>query len=356
LTGYQALNKLLGRSVYTSNLQLGGPDIMYTNGVSHLTAKNDLDGCKACLDWLNYVPNVRNGAPSKVLTLTDPAEREVAWCPPAAPYDVRNMLAGVEEDGVFKSGFFDKDSFLELHANWAKTVVVGRARLGGYPMGVVAVETRTVEQVRPADPADITSNEKMAQKAGQVWYPDSAYKTSQAIEDLTAEDIPLMLFANWRGFSGGSSDMFDEVLKYGAYIVDSLRHYSQPIFVYIPPHGTLRGGAWVVVDSTINPQYMEMYAETTARGGILEVEGAVSIKFRVPALLKTMHRLDPELQALDAELAKAAAPVDAKKKSKKSAVRSTEELTELVKAREQMLLPYYHSVATTFADMHDTPG
>lgn len=37
-------------------------------------------------------------------------------------------------------------------------------------------------------------------------------------------------------------------------------------------------------------------------------------------------------------------------------MRSTEELTELVKAREQLLLPYYHTVATTFADMHDTPG
>jgi acetyl-CoA carboxylase/biotin carboxylase 1 len=302
---------------------------------------------------------MRNGAPSKLLTLADPVDRQIAWCPPAAPYDVRHMLAGVQEGADFKGGFFDKDSFLELHANWAKTVVVGRARLGGYPMGVVAVETRTVEQVRPADPADITSQEKMIQKAGQVWYPDSAYKTSQAINDLAAEDIPLMLFANWRGFSGGMQDMFDEVLKYGAYIVDSLRHYSQPIFVYIPPHGTLRGGAWVVVDATINAQYMEMYAETTARAGILEVEGVVSIKYRTPALLKTMHRIDPELQALDAELIKASAPAekDPKKKTKKAAsARSVEELTGLIKSREQQLLPYYHTVATQFADMHDTPG
>jgi acetyl-CoA carboxylase carboxyltransferase component len=41
-------------------------------------------------------------------------------------------------------------------------------------------------------------------------------------------------------------------------IVDALREYSQPVFVYIPPHGTLRGGAWVVVDSTINDQFMEV--------------------------------------------------------------------------------------------------
>lgn len=41
------------------------------------------------------------------------------------------------------------------------------------------------------------------QQAGQVWFPDSAYKTAQAIEDFNREKLPLMVFANWRGFSGG---------------------------------------------------------------------------------------------------------------------------------------------------------
>ena len=55
-------------------------------------------------------------------------------------------------------------------------------------------------------------------------------------------------------------DMYEEVLKYGSMIVDALRVYKQPIFIYLPPHGELRGGAWVVVDPTINPSQMEMYA------------------------------------------------------------------------------------------------
>lgn len=37
LTGYAALNKLLGRNVYSSNNQLGGTQIMYNNGISHKT-------------------------------------------------------------------------------------------------------------------------------------------------------------------------------------------------------------------------------------------------------------------------------------------------------------------------------
>lgn len=40
-------------------------------------------------------------------------------------------------------------------------------------------------------------------QAGQVWFPDSAYKTAQAIQDFSREGLPLFIFANWRGFSGG---------------------------------------------------------------------------------------------------------------------------------------------------------
>lgn len=59
--------------------------------------------------------------------------------------------------------------------------------------------------------------------------------------------------------------MFDQVVKFGAYIVDGLREYKQPVFVYIPPYGELRGGAWVVVDPAINSRFMEMYADEDAR-------------------------------------------------------------------------------------------
>ena len=68
--------------------------------------------------------------------------------------------------------------------------------------------------------------------------------------------------------------MFDEVLKFGSMIVDALVAYQQPLFVYIPPHAELRGGAWVVVDSTINSDAMEFYAAEDARGGVLEAAGS----------------------------------------------------------------------------------
>jgi acetyl-CoA carboxylase/biotin carboxylase 1 len=77
--------------------------------------------------------------------------------------------------------------------------------------------------------------------------------------------------------------------------VDELRGYKHPVFAYIPPHGELRGGAWVVIDPTINSEMMEMYVDDNARGGILEPPGICDVKFRKPDLLKAMHRLDSRL-------------------------------------------------------------
>lgn len=60
------------------------------------------------------------------------------------------------------------------------------------------------------------SRETIQLQAGQVWYPDSAFKTAQAINDFNrGENLPLIIFANWRGFSGGTRDMYNEILKFG---------------------------------------------------------------------------------------------------------------------------------------------
>lgn len=243
-----------------------------------------------------------------------------------------------------KAAFFDRDTFVEALGGWAKTVVVGRARLGGIPMGVIVTENRTSEALKPADPADATSQERMVQQAGGVWFPDSAYKTAQALKDFNREALPCMIFANWRGFSGGQRDMFDEVLKFGSMIVDALVDYKQPIFVYIPPFAELRGGAWVVVDSTINSDVMEFYAADEARGGVLEAAGAASIKFRVKDVLASAHRLDPVLCQLDEQM-----------KSTKAVEDKKRVLIE-IKTREKMIVGVYSQVAVHFADLHDTPG
>lgn len=348
LTGYQALNKLMGVDVYSTNDQLGGPGIMYSNGISHIVEPDHLRSVKAAIDWLSYVPSVRGGLlPVTDIRGIDEIDRLIDFMPShGSPYDPRLLLAGGEDDsGSWQRGFFDRGSFTETLAGWAKTVVVGRARLGGIPMGVVITENRTAEAIKPADPADVKASEAVIQEAGCVWFPNSAYKTAQAINDFRTEDLPLIVFANWRGFSGGQRDMFDEVLKYGSLIVDAFVAYEQPVFVFIPPFAEIRGGAWVVLDSSINASVMEMYASAgTARGGVLEANGAASVKYRTKDLISTMHRLDGELKSLDAKLGQGL----------------TKDEVANVKAdilkRERALLPVYEQISVQFCELHDTPG
>ncbi|XP_043240119.1 acetyl-CoA carboxylase-like isoform X2 [Amphibalanus amphitrite] len=346
LTGFGALNKLLGSEVYASNNQLGGVQIMYKNGVSHDVCGQDFDGICTLLKWLSYVPK-HKGAPLPVLPSPDPIDRPVTFQPTKAPYDPRYLLTGRSNPAnpaEWESGFLDAGSFSEVMGGWAETVVCGRGRLGGLPLGVIAVETRTVEVTLPADPANLDSEAKKISQAGQVWFPDSAYKTAQGIELFNREELPLIIFANWRGFSGGMKDMYDQVVKFGAMIVDGLRAYRQPIIVYIPPYGELRGGAWVVIDAAINDRYMEMFADPDSRGGVLEPEGTVEIKFKTKDLIKSMRRLDSELRTLLNEL-----------NQPETAGERRAELERRLSAREQHLLPVYHQVAVQFADLHDTP-
>jgi acetyl-CoA carboxylase/biotin carboxylase 1 len=135
LTGAAALNKVLGREVYSSNLQLGGTQIMYKNGVSHLVARDDMQGVQQILDWLSYVPK-SVGSPLPVHPSSDSPDRDIGVDIPAlmeGPYDPRMLISGYvdQNTGEWISGFFDQGSFTETLGGWAKGVVTGRARLGG---------------------------------------------------------------------------------------------------------------------------------------------------------------------------------------------------------------------------------
>jgi len=139
--------------------------------------------------------------------------------------------------------------------------------------------------------------------------------------------------------------MYDEVLKQGSKIVDGLSSYKQPVFVYIVPNGELRGGAWVVLDPSINSEQMEMYADVEARAGVLEPEGIVEIKMRRDKILTLMERLDSTYASL--------------KRDSKDTAKSPEErakATEALNARITYLQPTYKQIALLYADLHDRTG
>lgn len=121
--------------------------------------------------WISFLPvPAKDSTPQLTPMLKDDPARNVQP-PPEGEQDVRMLM-----DPPNGEGLFDKGSFDEIMSEWAKTIVTGRARIRGLPVGVVAVETRTVKFEIPADPATADSQAKTMEQAGRVWYPDSAYK------------------------------------------------------------------------------------------------------------------------------------------------------------------------------------
>jgi acetyl-CoA carboxylase / biotin carboxylase 1 len=90
---------------------------------------------------------------------------------------------------------------------------------------------------------------------------------------------------------------------------------------------------------------MEMYADEDSRGGVLEPEGIVNIRYRREKQLDTMERLDPEYGLLRRQLAD---PSLSKEQINEVKAKAT--------AREQLLLPVYMQVSLQFADLHDRAG
>lgn len=104
-----------------------------------------------------------------------------------------------------------------------------------------------------------------------------------------------------------------------------------------------------------------MYADKDSRGGVLEPEGTVEIKYRFKDLKKTINRLDAKCIELHKKISSETVQLQSKETEF-----SASELTALkqrihalekeLEAREKYLTPVYHQISVQFADLHDTPG
>lgn len=306
LTGYRALNALYGgEKIFTSNRELGGPDIMGPNGISHRIVEDEREACAHVVSWLRGLPP-RLGEPAPVHRTDDPVTRDVrkdllgaggVITPPEhdaerpRPYDAMKLVRVL----------FDRGTVREEMCSWGKTVRVGRANLGGIPVGFIAVETDTAVKSIPADPAEPSSAVQKKMQFGQVWYPDSSFKTAQWIEFMRRERRSLFILPNWRGFAGGKLELFEEVVKYGAMIVDELSKYDLPVILYMPPYAEIRGGAWVVIDTQINPDHIFFLVDEHATGSVLEPSGMESVPLVEREIRKDMRGNDCELARLYAD-------------------------------------------------------
>ncbi len=259
LTGYKALNSLLADNLYSSNDQLGGEKIMAANGISQIIALNNCEGMNKIQLWLNLL-----NCPLGVDHLY---------------FKFKNIWEPIDKIDYQLNKIIDNGLWIETMGNYAISVLTGRAFINSQPFGIIITNPQSSELIIPVDPGNLDSEIYIERKNGTVLYPDSSYKIAETINNVNREQMPLFIWINWKGFSGGTRDMYNQVLKFGSMIVDSLREFKFPVYSYLPPNSELRGGAMVVFSPSINPQ-IRMWADPSAKIGILEPSGAYEVKFK----------------------------------------------------------------------------
>ena len=112
-------------------------------------------------------------------------------------FDVKDLIAALT----------DADSFCEVHARWAKELVVGYARLDGRAIGIVANQPR--------------------QKGG-VLFVDSADKAARFIMTCNAFNIPLLFLADVPGFMIGTAVERQGIIRHGAKMISAVSEATVP--------------------------------------------------------------------------------------------------------------------------------
>ncbi|KAJ9641285.1 hypothetical protein H2204_002963 [Knufia peltigerae] len=115
--------------------ELGGPGIHCLNGTIDNLAANEAECFEQIRKVLSYLPNSGHSKLPPVIPTADPITRVSEELRTAIPrkkermYDARAIIKTV----------FDIDSWFEIGALWGRTAIVGLARLGGRPVGVISL-------------------------------------------------------------------------------------------------------------------------------------------------------------------------------------------------------------------------
>jgi propionyl-CoA carboxylase beta chain len=230
---------------------LGGADThASTSGVAHVVADSDADCLLRIRDLLGFLPsNNREDAPRRAPK--DPVDREDPgldrFIPenPNQPYDMKTLLASVVDDG----------DFFEIHGDYAKNLVVGFARLGGRPVGIVANQPDFLAGV-----LDI----------------DSSLKGARFVRFCDAFNIPIVTFVDVPGFLPGTKQEFGGIIKHGAKLLYAFAEATVPKVTLITRKAY--GGAYDVMSSKHIRADIN-FAYPSAEIAVMGPEGAVNILY-----------------------------------------------------------------------------
>ncbi|MEV0717855.1 carboxyl transferase domain-containing protein [Asanoa sp. NPDC050611] len=308
LTGKQALDFSGGVSA-EDNFGIGGYDrVMGPNGQAQYWAPNlpaARDVLMAHYDHTYVVPGEQG--PRRAAT-TDPSDRDVSSFPhvvAGSDFTTVGQIFSAEHNPDRKKAFdirtvmralSDQDhAVLERWAGMAdaETSVVQDVHIGGWPVCLVGIESRSVPRrgFPPTDGPD-------AYTAGTL-FPRSSKKTARAI-NAASGNRPLVVLANLSGFDGSPESMRKLQLEYGAEIGRAIVNFEGPIIFCVISR--YHGGAFVVFSKRLNPN-MTVLALEGSVASVLGGAPAAAVVFSGDVNNRTAT--DPRVTELQAQVSAA---------------------------------------------------
>jgi propionyl-CoA carboxylase beta chain len=232
--------------------ELGGADThAQKSGVAHFASANELECIEGIRRLLTYIPQNNKEKAPQIKTDDEPHRlckkvAEIIPDNPNKPYDMKLVI----EDVV------DRESFFEVHRDYATNIIVGFARMNGMSVGIVANQPMSMAGV-----LDI----------------DASVKGARFVRFCDAFNIPLVVFEDVPGFLPGTDQEWRGIIRHGAKLLYAFAEATVPKVTIITRKAY--GGAYDVMNSKhirgdIN------YAWPTAEIAVMGPKGAVEIIFK----------------------------------------------------------------------------
>jgi acetyl-CoA carboxylase carboxyltransferase component len=181
--------------------EMGGAR-MHTSksGCGHALVSSDEEGIEFAKRYLSFFGSSFEDEPPGAVPALPASDRPIRELIPAdenKPFDMRELLDTLVDDG----------SFLEIHARWAREVIVGYARLDGRAIGIVANQPKV---------------------KGGVLFVDSSDKCARFIWACNAFNIPLLFLADVPGFMIGTQVEREGIIRHGAKMISAVSEATVP--------------------------------------------------------------------------------------------------------------------------------
>lgn len=221
------------------------------SGVAHFACENEIDALNCVRKLMSFLP-LNNIDDPPYLAPGDPIDRideelnTIVPENPNKPYDMKKIIKRIVDDG----------DFFEVHKDWAQNIIIGFARLGGYPVGIVGNQPAVLAGV-----LDI----------------DSSCKAGRFVRFCDCFNIPLVTLVDVPGFLPGTAQEFGGIIKHGAKLLYAFCEATVPKLTVITRKAY--GGAYDVMSSKhIRGDYN--IAWPSAELAVMGPKGAVEIIFK----------------------------------------------------------------------------